>query len=188
MAKPSILTPEMSEEICRRIAGGEMVVNICRDDHLPARATIYAWVADTETEREDLRQFQKDYKKALSAWALASADDCVVIADDGSDDMITKYNSKGEEYESVNQEVIQRSKLRVDVRLKLMEKRAPEAFGASLALTGPGGGPIQTKEVGARDIGRRMAFLLAMGLLPEEAEAQAAEGLMIEHDGSQDNA
>lgn len=57
-------TAEIGEEICFRLANGESLISICRDDHLPTPATVYRWVRrlpDFEDLYVAARQFQGDY-------------------------------------------------------------------------------------------------------------------------------
>lgn len=164
MPKPYVqYAPEIGEEICRRMAAGETIFRICEDPAMPSRAAVYMWIADNE--REELADFQKMYAAATKAQALAMADECISIADETSNDTLLKETQGGEGYEVANHEWISRSRLRVETRMKLIAKKAPSLFGDSMALTGAGGGPIMTKEISGRDLGRRLAFVLASGLI-----------------------
>jgi hypothetical protein len=40
IGRPSIFTPELSEEICRRLADGESLRNICARPEMPAARTV----------------------------------------------------------------------------------------------------------------------------------------------------
>jgi len=57
-------TPEIGRAICERLANGESLIAICRDDDLPHVATVYNWLA-AFPEFEDMyvqaRQLQADY-------------------------------------------------------------------------------------------------------------------------------
>jgi hypothetical protein len=44
-AGKSLYSWEIVEEICARIISGRSLVDICRDPGLPARSTVYAWLA-----------------------------------------------------------------------------------------------------------------------------------------------
>ncbi|MGA0605382.1 hypothetical protein ACO2Q0_05215 [Phenylobacterium sp. VNQ135] len=57
-------TPEIGEEICFRLANGESLISICREEHLPTPATVYRWVnriPEFQDMYVDARQFQGDY-------------------------------------------------------------------------------------------------------------------------------
>lgn len=63
------------------------------------------------------------------------AEDILDIADDSSDDWETRTNSRtGEEYEVVNQEAVQRARLRVDTRKWLMAKMKPKKYSERFEL------------------------------------------------------
>lgn len=41
--RPSKFTPELADEICERLASGEPLAKICRDEHMPERVTVHEW-------------------------------------------------------------------------------------------------------------------------------------------------
>lgn len=169
MAKPHSYTQEVGDEILRRFANGETIKAICLDAHMPSRSCVYLWLAD---EREELVDFRKRLKAAEVAHAYALVDDAMEIADDSSRDIKIVTRADGSEYEVTDHEVLGRSKLRVDIRMKLAEKRAPKVFGESLAVTGADGGPIMIDDKSKRDVGRRVAFAMAAGLIASRKAEQ----------------
>lgn len=54
VGRPSLYTPEMSAEICRRYAAGEPILRICMDDAMPERQQIYKWQEVHEEFRDNL--------------------------------------------------------------------------------------------------------------------------------------
>ena len=56
--RPSKYTPEIAEEICRRLAGGESLRAICEGDGLPDECTVRAWALD------DVEGFSAQYARA----------------------------------------------------------------------------------------------------------------------------
>jgi len=72
--RPTKLTPEVRDEICYRLAGGESLVSICEDEHLPTRATVLNWVVG------DRDGFYTDYLRARDAAGFAHADQSVEYA------------------------------------------------------------------------------------------------------------
>ena len=53
IGRPSSRTPEVVEEICRRLAEGELLINICNgDERLPALQTVYGWAWDNDEFRQ----------------------------------------------------------------------------------------------------------------------------------------
>lgn len=131
--RPSLFTPEIAEEICDRIACGETLPNICRDEHMPAEKTIRKWA------RHDAHGFREAYARAREEQMHAWSDEIITISDDGSRDVIVTEEN-GRKVEKVNHDHIQRSKLRVDTRKFLMAKIAPKTFGEKVDIdlrTGP---------------------------------------------------
>ena len=75
MGRPTRAKPEIVDEICRRIAAGESLRSICRDDHLPAVSTVTLWIVDgTQPE------FVDKYFKAREAAGYVHADRIQEIA------------------------------------------------------------------------------------------------------------
>ncbi len=77
MGRPSSYTDEIADKIVTRLAHGEGLRTICRDDDLPDRSTVMAWV-DTNEE------FSHRYARARDLQADYFADDVIDIADDAS--------------------------------------------------------------------------------------------------------
>ncbi len=124
---PTVYTPELAAEICRRLCGGETIKRICEDDGMPDRSTVYQWM------RDDHEGFARQAERAREAGAYAMADDALDIADETSRDTIVT-----ERGEQANSEWINRSRLRCDVRLKLMSKFNPRIFGEKIDHTSGG--------------------------------------------------
>ena len=75
MARPTRAKDAVVEEICRRVAAGESLRSICRDDHLPAISTVTMWIVDgTQPE------FVDRYFKAREAAGYVHADRIQEIA------------------------------------------------------------------------------------------------------------
>lgn len=87
------------------------------------------------------------YARARELQGELLAEQILPISDDGSADMVTRYREDGSEYQAVDQEHINRSRLRVDARKWLASKLAPKKYGdrTAMELSGPGGAPIPTE-------------------------------------------
>lgn len=170
IVRPFSYTREIGDEIIRRFAGGETIRQICVDPDMPARSTVYYWIASrAENRSQDLIDFQRAYEEAKSAHAMAALDECIDISDDNSSDVIIQTRKDGSTYETINSEFVQRSKLRVEARMRRVEKIAPHQFGNSIQLTGPDGGPIRIDD-SEKAIARRIAFALAVGMQKQEGD------------------
>jgi hypothetical protein len=134
--RPSEYTAEVATAICARLASGETLRAICRDDGMPAESTVRGWALD------DREGFAAQYARSREIGYMAMADEALEIADDGSND--TYKTEEGQE--ATNHDVIARSRLRVDTRKWLLSKALPKVFGDKIVQehTGAGGGPIET--------------------------------------------
>jgi len=85
-------------------------------------------------------EFRDQYAHAREAQADYWAEEIVEIADDGSNDTYTDKDGN----KRTDQEVIARSRLRVDTRKWLMARMAPKKYGDKITQehTGQDGGPL----------------------------------------------
>jgi len=135
MARPSEYSEEIAALILGRIAEGESVRAICRDENMPAASTVFLWL-----QRHSA--FSEQYARATAARADAFAEEIIEISDDGRND--TYEDDEGREH--VNTDVIQRSRLRVDTRKWLMARMAPKKYGDKVEQILSGGDkPIEQK-------------------------------------------
>jgi hypothetical protein len=108
--RPSLHTPELAAEICRRLAECGSLREVCRADDMPTEATVRTWAL------EDREGFSAHYAKAREIAYSLMADDLLEIADDGSNDWMERQNADGSRYTVLNGEAVARSRLRVDTR------------------------------------------------------------------------
>ncbi len=128
--RPTTYTEQAANEICERMSKGEFLSDICKDEHMPALRTVYHW-------RDDNKDFLARFVRAREDGFEVMAVDCLKIADDGSNDYMTI--TKGDlEYNVEDREVTNRSKLRVETRLKLLAKWFPQKYGDKVDVTSDG--------------------------------------------------
>ena len=135
MPRISKYTKATADEICNRIAEGEPLRPICRDKKIAWR-TVYHWL-------EDHKDFAERFAKARDIGYDAIAEEALEIADDGTNDWMERLDKDGEHagYE-FNKEHVQRSKLRIETRLKLLAKWNPKKYGDKLETTHKGSLPV----------------------------------------------
>lgn len=141
MGRLSDFTPETAALICERMAKGESLRSICRDDGMPAESTVRLWAIDNRgADAEGNGGFAAQYARAREAQMDALAEDILDIADDSRNDIRVDQDGK----EVVDHELVQRSRLRVDSRKWLMSKIAPKRYGDKVELehSGKDGAPI----------------------------------------------
>jgi len=130
--RPTKFTKALALKICQRIALGESLRRVCRDEKMPVTSTVMLWVL------EDRGGFSEQYAKAREMQAENMFDEILDIADDGSNDFYTKTDADGNEYDVPNHELLNRSRLRVDTRKWYLSKVLPKKFGDKLDLTSLG--------------------------------------------------
>jgi len=143
--RPDDYTPETADRICARLAQGQSLRAICRDDDMPSVVTVFAWM-------RKYPEFLKRYTQAKEESADALSDEMIEIADDARNDWMDKVNADGEVYgQQVNSEHVQRSRLRIETRKWLASKLKPKKYGDKLGLTDGNGEPITFKVLVDRD-------------------------------------
>lgn len=137
--RPTKHSVELASQICALLAEGKSLREICRDENMPAESTVRLWVVD------DRDGFSAQYARAREAQADYWAEQIVEIADDGTNDTYTDKDGN----ERTDQEVIARSRLRVDTRKWLMARMAPKRYGDKITQehTGADGGPVMFQTV-----------------------------------------
>jgi hypothetical protein len=137
VGRPTRYTPAIGNEICRRMADGESVRQICRDEAMPHESTVRSWAIDPE------HPIYTQYGAARLAMYERWGEEIIEISDDGSNDWMERETDRGKA-DVVNSEHIQRSRLRVDTRKWLLSKLLPKRYGDKVGVehTGPDGGPI----------------------------------------------
>lgn len=106
--RPTDYSDELTARICERLALGESLANICRDDEMPAMSSIFLWLGKYP-------EFSERYARAREAQAEAHADRIVEIADDDTIDPNHK-------------------RIMVDARKWIASKLKPKRYGDKLDL------------------------------------------------------
>ena len=139
MSRPIKWTVEKKEiavkEILLEIMKGRSLTSILKTDErgdLPSKVTFFEWLKEDE-------ELTNQYARASEIRADIIFDDILAIADENTND--TSINENG--IEVVNNDVIQRSRLRIDARKWVLSKMNPKKFGDKTDITS-GGEKIQT--------------------------------------------
>lgn len=161
----TIYTPELAEQICERLAKGESLSAICRDDGMPDRDTVNRWVVHNH------HGFTELYNNARNLGLDTMADGILDIADDGTNDYMDSKDPDNPGYK-FNKENFGRSRLRVDTRKWYLSKMAPKRYGESnrVELTGKDGGPIETKNLSDTERAARIAAIFAAAQQRKKAQ------------------
>jgi hypothetical protein len=126
----------IADEICERLAEGEPLRVICRDEHMPAWRTVYEW-------RQAREEFSARIALAREIGFDAIAEEALMIADTPVDGVKTELSDNGKK--EVHEDMLGHRKLQIETRLKLLAKWSPKKYGEKVQteLTGAGGGPVQ---------------------------------------------
>jgi hypothetical protein len=137
MGRPTDYAPEMADAICERLADGESLRAICAGEDMPAKATVFRWLAANA-------EFRDQYARAREAQAEHYVDEVVEIADENEGRALL---GDGEEAVAVvfDSTAVARNRLRVDARKWAAVKLHPKKYGERLALAGDPEAPVQVE-------------------------------------------
>ncbi len=164
--RPSTYTPELGAEICDLIAEGYTLRQIGEREGMPWKSTVNKW-------RTLYPDFEAMYARAKAMQADHMAEEIIEIADDGSNDWMTREQENGGTTTVLDHEHVQRSKLRVDARKWVMAKMAPRKYGDQVAITGADGGNLVVEH--ELTVTKLMALLTAGAPLTIEGTAPEVE-------------
>lgn len=108
IGRPSLKTPAMLDEILERLANGESLTAICRDDHMPDFRTVWRW------EDEDT-SFCQASTRAREIGTHHIAGQCLEIADNSALD----HNDR---------------RIKIDTRLRLIGQWNRKVYGQALQV------------------------------------------------------
>ena len=111
----------MADRICAELADGVSLRSVCREDWAPDKVTVQRWLRERES-------FRTQYARAKEESADSLAEEILDIADDGTNDWVERQTRNGT-YVALNDEAVQRSRLRVDARKWIAAKLKPKKYG-----------------------------------------------------------
>lgn len=131
--RPTDYTPEIAEAICEHIANGRSLVTYCKENGVHY-STVMRWLSSNE-------QFRDNYTRAREDQANFLAEEILRISDDGTNDTYTDEDGKV----VVNQDVLARSRLRVDSRKWYASKLLPKKYGDKIQTEHSGEMTVRAK-------------------------------------------
>lgn len=144
--RPSKYTPEIAREMCDLLAEGIPLREICRKEGFPAWRTVYDWMVrdDAAVAAGGGAGLSAAIARAREIGYDSLAEECLSIADDASNDWMERLDNNGDAVGwMLNGDHVQRSKLRIETRLKLLAKWDPKRFGDRVQLAGDADQPIK---------------------------------------------
>lgn len=122
VGRPSLYSPELAANICAQMAEGKSLRTICKADDMPDCSSVFLWLSKYP-------EFSQYYARAREQRAEAIFEESLEIADDSSSDWIETDGGP-----KLNQEHVQRAKLRVDTRKWFVSKLLPKVYGERTAV------------------------------------------------------
>jgi hypothetical protein len=119
-------TEELAQEICERIAAGELLINICKDEHMPTVRRCNVWLKAND-------DFQILYRDSINDRLSIFEEQVISIADDAAHDF-REIVKNGKTIKTQDAEVIARAKLRVEVRFRHLKAGRPGKWGDTSTL------------------------------------------------------
>lgn len=124
MGRPSKYTNKVADEICERLANGESLRAICESAHMPSLSMVFRWLAQNV-------EFREQYARAREAQADAIADEILTLADRPQIGHKTTTKANGD-VETVEGDMVERSRLQIDARKWLAAKLRPKVYGEKI--------------------------------------------------------
>jgi predicted secreted protein len=120
--RPTKKTPEVIQRLLDGLADGVTLRALCREEGMPNWRTVYDWI---EADADIAARFERAREIGFDA----IAEDVFDIADDGTNDWVERERKDGSTDIVLNGEHVQRSKLRIETRMKLLAKWHPKKYG-----------------------------------------------------------
>jgi hypothetical protein len=140
-ARPVEYSFRLSETICERISAGQTTSEVCRDPAMPQWHVLSRW----RREHED---FNRRYTIARQSCCELWADEIIEIADDATNDYVTRVAANGRVMRVFDRESFERSRLRVDSRKWTASKVLRHVYGdkSEVDLRTPDGVNVKVEE------------------------------------------
>jgi hypothetical protein len=113
-------------EICERVSSGELLINICLDEHLPTVRRVTQWLRENS-------DFSLLYRDSINDRLTMFEEQVIQIADDASRDFRDVVRN-GRTVRVLDGDAIARAKLRVEVGLKHLKAYKPSLWGETSTL------------------------------------------------------
>ena len=125
--KPQPVPQDKADSLVEWITNGNTIAAWCRENGVGV-STVYDW-----TYKDD--EFAGRIAHARELGEEVIAQQCMEIADDARNDWMERQSADGDVIgQDFNKEHVQRSKLRIETRLKLLAKWNPKKWGEKQQL------------------------------------------------------
>jgi hypothetical protein len=117
----------LAQEICERVAAGEFIINICKDEHMPNVRRFNQWLKTND-------DFKQLYNDSVSDRLNIFEDEVVTIPDEAAKDFDEITLKNGDTREVLDATKITGAKLRVEVRFRHLKAYRPQKWGEQTTL------------------------------------------------------
>lgn len=111
--------------LCERLSAGHAIAAVCDEPSMPSEALVRRWLNNDPG-------FKARYFDAMRVHALTEGQKILTIADGEEILSHVTTDDDGTVTEHFKTEDVQRSKLRVDARFKMLSKLEPQVFGEKI--------------------------------------------------------
>lgn len=163
MRKASAKTTKTMDEICHRLAQGEPLRKICRDNHIPGWVAIYEWINADPIFKERIARARDIGFDAIAEEALAIADTPLEGVKVEEEDIPIKDDNGGVigmqlKTKKTRDDMLGHRKLQIETRLKLLAKWSPRYRDSqNIALNGK----LSTSDMTEEEMREELAQLTA---------------------------
>lgn len=124
--RPSKYSEQLESEILERIMLGEPLSKICKDDHMPNCSTVFNW-------EKIIEGFSDKVTRAREYSADHFSYEIIEIAEE---EPTCEMVGEGWSKRQIDPAGIQRNKLRIDTRIKLMQMLKRKTYGDKVEVSG----------------------------------------------------
>jgi hypothetical protein len=138
-------------EICERVSSGELLINICADEHMPTVRRVAQWLRESP-------EFAALYKDSINDRLTIFEEEVIKIADDSSRDFRDVVRH-GRPARVLDGDAIARAKLRVEARLKHLKAYKPSIWGEQSTLNVKQSDPLDLDQMTTEELAAKIAEL-----------------------------
>lgn len=127
--RPSKYSLEVAAEVCARIAAGETLISICKEDHLPSVTTINTWALYPSEEASTFpAAFTRARLLQREAWAEMAAEEAM-----SSNPATKTIDTTGGRFGNTSQEIVydnvERSKVKINTLMWFLARLDRVKYG-----------------------------------------------------------
>lgn len=137
--RPSKYTPEIAQEMCKMLADGIPLREICRQEGYPAWRTVYDWMYQDDALGEEGVGLSAAIARAREVGQDAIAEQIWIEINQEPERILTEGGGR------VDPGYVQWQRAKAEIGLKLLAKWNPKRYGDKVSVGGDPGNPIQAQ-------------------------------------------